>query len=42
MQNSDENKILSTSLFRKTRHVIIDDYKTIDNKYTNVNDQSFI
>ena len=36
MQNSDRNKILSTSFYREIRHIIIDDYETIDNKYINI------
>ena len=42
MQNNDENEISSTSSCRKIRHVIIDNYKTIDDEHANVNDQLFI
>ena len=42
MQNNDENEILLTSSCRKIRHVIINDYETINDEHTNVNDQSFI
>ena len=42
MQNNDENEILSTSSYREIHHVIINDYKTIDDEYLNVNNQSFV
>ena len=42
MQNSNENEVLTISFYRKTRHVIIDDYKTVDDKHTNINNRSFI
>ena len=42
MQNSNENEILLISSCRKIHHVIINDYKTIDDKYLNINDQSFV
>ena len=38
MQNNDENEILSTSFCQEIRHIIIDDYKTVDDKHLNVND----
>ena len=42
MQNNNKNKLLSTSFCQEIRHVIIDDYKTINDEHANVNNQSFI
>ena len=42
IKDNDENEILSTSLCRETRHIIIDDYETINDKYININNQLFV